>query len=181
VTPAAPTFEEVEVPAGEILDIQLQSALSTETAKVEDRVETRVTKDLRVGSTVAVPKGAKVLGTVTMVDKGGRLSEIAKLGVRFHTLLITGAPDVPLVIDPIIHEGPRQSGDTKKKVGGGLAAGVGIGWMKGGLKGAIAGAAVGGGAGVATKVVEGRRPAELPAGAQARVELRAPAQVTVRR
>jgi hypothetical protein len=179
--PAVPTYEEVEIPSGEIIELQLQSPLSSETAKVEDRVESRISKEVRVGQTIVVPAGTKLLGTVTEVDKGGRVSSVARLGVRFHTLVMSGVPDVPLVVDPIVQLGPEMSGDAKKKIGGGAAAGAGIGWLKGGVVGAITGAAVGAGAGTATKIVEGRKPAEVPAGATARVELRAPALVTVKR
>ena len=179
--PAAPTFEEVEIPTGEIIELELQSPLSTETAKVEDRVESRITKDVLVGTTIAIKAGTKLLGSVTSVDKGGRFNEPAKLGVRFHTIVMPGATDVPVVIDPLIREGPAQAGDSKKKIAGGAAAGAAVGWMKGGVTGALTGAAVGGGAGTAAKVVEGRKPAELPAGARARVELRAPAAVIVKR
>jgi hypothetical protein len=179
--PAVPTYEEVEIPSGAIIELQLQSPLSSETAKVEDRVESRISKEVRVGQTIVVPAGTKLLGTVTEVDKGGRVSSVARLGVRFHTLVMSGVPDVPLVVDPLIQLGPEMSGDAKKKIGGGAAAGAGIGWLKGGVVGAITGAAVGAGAGTATKIVEGRKAAEVPAGATARVELRAPALVTVKR
>lgn len=179
--PAVPTYEEVEIPSGSIIELQLQSPLSSETAKLEDRVESRISKEVRVGQTIVVPVGTKLLGTVTEVDKGGRVSSVARLGVRFHTLVMSGVPDVPLVIDPLIQLGPEMSGDAKKKIGGGAAAGAGIGWLKGGLVGAVTGAAVGAGAGTATKIVEGRKAAEVPGGATARVELRAPALVTVKR
>jgi hypothetical protein len=171
----------VEVPAGEVIELELQSPLSSETAKVEDRVEGRITKDVLVGTTIAIKAGTKLLGSVTSVDKGGRINETAKIGVRFHTIVMPPAADIPVVIDPLLREGPPQAGDSKKKIAGGAAAGAAVGWMKGGVSGALTGAAVGGGAGTAAKVIEGRKPAELPAGARARVELRAPATVIVQR
>lgn len=178
----APLPEDVEIPSGEILEIELQSPVSSETAKVEDRVEARITKEVRVGATIAIPAMTKLLGSISQVDKGGRISETAKVGVRFHTLVMMPGPvDVPVVIDEIVKEGPPHAGDSKKKIAGGAAAGAGIGWMKGGVMGAITGAAVGGGAGTAAKVVEGRKAAEVPAGARARIELRAPVHIIVRR
>ncbi len=176
-----PSFVAVEVPSGQIIDIELQTPLTTETAKVEDPVECRVTKDVRVGQTVVIPAGAKLIGSVSVAEPGGRIKEVARLGVRLHTLTVPGVESgVPVTIDPLVLDGPAQAGDSKKKIAGGAAAGAGLGWMKGGIAGAITGAAVGGGAGTATKIVEGRKPAVLPAGSQARVELRGPIQVTVR-
>ncbi len=177
VRPAEPTFEEVLVPSGQLLDVQLQSPLSSDRAKVEDLVEARITKDVRVGATLAVPAGSKILGSVTIADKGGSIKEAARLGVRFHTLVMIGHPDVPLVIDPLIHEGPSPSGDSKLKIAGGAAAGAALGWLKGGFSGAVTGGAIGGGAGTAARMSEGGKAAELPAGAQARVELRAPLSI----
>ena len=118
-----------------------------------------------------------------LVASAGSLARGDQEAIRLlaHTLVMSGVPDVPVVIDPIIHLGPEMAGDAKKKIGGGAAAGAGIGWLKGGVMGALTGAAVGAGAGVGTKVVEGRKPAFLPGGATARVELRSPAIVTVKR
>ncbi len=179
-TEEAPEFEDLEIPAGELIDIQLQSPLSSETAKVEDRVEARLLKDIKVGQKVAVAAGAKVIGSVTLADKGGHLNEPARLEVQFHTLQVRGQPDLPLVIDKIMQHGPSPSGDSKKKIAGGAAAGAALGWLKGGVAGAVVGGAAGGGAGTATKMMETRKSADLPAGAQARLELRAPVFVTVK-
>ena len=63
---ACAEFVELEVPAGEIIDIQLQSPLSSETAKVDDRVEARLIKDVKVGTKVAV-----AADSVTLAVTGG--------------------------------------------------------------------------------------------------------------
>jgi hypothetical protein len=166
---------------GEILDVQLQSPLSSETAKVEDEVDARIIKDVRAGNFLAIPAGTKIMGSVISVDKGSAIREAARIEVRFHTIVMKNGDEVPVNIDPLMHVGPQPSGDSKAKIGGGAAAGAALGWLKGGLGGAIRGGALGGGAGTAVKMVEGRRPAELPAGAQARVELRQPIFVTILR
>jgi len=177
--PPVPT--EVEVPAGEILDIQLLSGLSSATAKVEDRVDTKITKDLRVGKLVAVPAGSLLIGSVTVADRGSKIKTAAQIAVRFHTLRVKGEPDVPVVIDPLIYAAQSPAPDSKLKIGGGAAAGAALGWLKGGVGGAIQGGAIGGGAGATAKMMEAPKVAELPAGAQARVMLRAPITVVAGR
>ena len=174
-----PKFEEVEIPTNALLSIRLQAALSSETAQVEDLVEARTTKDVAVRGLVAIPAGALVVGSVTQVDKGGPMSGRARLDVKFHTVKITHAPDVPIVVDVIPQEGPSPAKGTKGRVAGGAAGGAALGWLKGGLSGAITGGAIGGGAGVGARMVEGRQPAEIPAGAETQIQLRAPAYATV--
>jgi hypothetical protein len=176
-----PTFEEVEVPTDTLIGVRLQAALSSESAKVEDRVEARVTKDVAVRGVNAIPAGSLVVGSVTAVDKGGPMSGRARLDVKFHTIRILHAPEVPIVVDAIPQEGPSPAKGTKGRVVGGAAGGAALGWLKGGISGAIAGSAIGGGAGVGARMVEGRQPAEIPAGAETQLQLRAPAFVTVQR
>ncbi len=174
-----PEPAELEVLAGQILDIELLSPLSSDTAAVDNRVLTRVLKDVKVGRWVAIPAGASVIGSVTEVNKGGHFSTPAKIVVRLHTLVLSvGGPEFPLVIDPLPQSGPPPSGDSKKKIATGAAVGAALGWLKGGVSGAVAGGAVGGGVGTAGKVMQSPKAAVLPAGSQARVELRAPVIVT---
>jgi hypothetical protein len=172
-------YEEVMIEAGEIIDLQLRAPLSTETAKVEDAVEARIIKDVKGGNYLAIPAGTKMMGSVSVAEKGNAIKNAARLGVIFHTIVMRNGDEVPVAIDELMQVGPSPAGDSKAKIGGGAAAGAALGWLKGGLSGAIRGGAIGGGAGTGLKVVEGRKPAELPAGAQARVELRAPIFVMI--
>ena len=172
-------YEEVMVEAGEIIDLQLRAPLSTEIAKVEDVVEARIIKDVKGGGYLAIPAGTKIMGFVSVAEKGNAIKEAARLGVTFHTIVMKNGDEVPVTIDQLLHVGPSPAGDSKAKIGGGAAAGAALGWLKGGLSGAVKGGAIGGGAGTGLKIVEGRKPAELPAGAQARVELRAPIFVMI--
>ena len=49
----------------------------------QDRVEARVTRDVRVHDTVAIPAGTRALGSVVSVERGGKFRERARLGIRF--------------------------------------------------------------------------------------------------
>ena len=74
----------------------METSLSSERARVEDRVDARVTRDVLAGGRVAIPAGSRVLGSVTLVDRGGKVKEQARLGVRFHTLVLADGSEVPL-------------------------------------------------------------------------------------
>ncbi len=68
--PPQKTFEELVIPADSVIGLQTENRLSSETARVEDRVEARVTRDVKVGDRVAIPAGARALGSVTQVERG---------------------------------------------------------------------------------------------------------------
>ena len=76
------------IPRDSVIGLQTETHVSSETARVEDRVEARVTRDVKVGDRVAVPAGARALGSVALVERGGKFKERARLGVRFHTLVL---------------------------------------------------------------------------------------------
>jgi len=173
--------EDLVVPAGQIVTIQLVAPLSSETAKVEDPAEALIAEDVKVGQIIAVPAGTKVLGSVTIAEKGGKVKEAAKLGVRFHTLVLASGAEVLLTIDPLVQEGVAPSGRSKATIGGGAAVGALTGWLLGGTEGAIKGGVTGAGGGTAATMMTKAKPAVVPKGAQARVRLIAPITVRVER
>ena len=75
-------------PTDAVIGLQIERTISSETARVEDRVEARVTRDVRVGDRVAIPAGSVVQGSVMEVERGGKIKERARLGVRFHTVVL---------------------------------------------------------------------------------------------
>ena len=176
-----PIVEDLVVPAGTIITIQLVAPLSSETAKVEDPAEAVIAENVTVDQIVAVPAGTKVLGSVTIAEKGGKVKEPARVGVRFHTLVLASGAEVLLTIDPLVQEGVAPSGRSKVAIGGGAAIGVGLGWLLGGTEGAIKGGVTGVGGGTAATMMSKAQPAIVPKGAQARVRLIAPITVRVER
>ena len=87
VAPPEPVLVELVVPADAVMGLQLETTVSSERAKVEDAVDARVTRDVRVGGRVAIPAGSVVHGTVTEVARGGKVREKARLSIRFHTVV----------------------------------------------------------------------------------------------
>ena len=58
-----------------------------------DKVRARVTRDVKVRDQVAIPAGSSVEGSVTLVERGGRLKDKARLGIRFHTIVLAMVDD----------------------------------------------------------------------------------------
>jgi hypothetical protein len=179
--PEAPVkvFDELVVSADSVIGLQTENRISSETARVEDRVDARVTRDVRVGDKVAIPSGARAIGSVIQVDRGGKFKERAHLGIRFHTLVLADGTRVPISTEMIIRDGDAPT--SAAKIGGGAVGGAILGAILGGAKGAVIGGATGAGAGAAATAAGDRSAATLPAGTQTTVRILSPVTVTVER
>ncbi len=177
--PPAPRLVDLVVSTDSVLGLQVETAITSEKARVEDEVVARVTRDVRVGDRVAIPAGSQARGEVTMVERGGKLRDKARLGIRFTSVVLSDGTRVPLETDTIYREGDSPGGESTAKIGGGAIGGAIIGGIFGGAKGAAIGAATGAGAGTAAVVAGGRNAATLPSGTPVTVRLIKPATVTV--
>jgi hypothetical protein len=61
------------IPAGQEVDLRLQTALSSETATAEQRFEATTAVDVMQNGAVLIPAGSIVRGVVTAVDRPGRV------------------------------------------------------------------------------------------------------------
>ena len=177
--PPAKVFDELVVSADSVIGLQTENTISSETARIEDRVDARVTRDVRVGDKVAIPSGTRAIGSVTQVDRGGKFKERAHLGIRFHTLVLADGTRVPISTDTITRDGDAPT--SAAKIGGGAVGGAILGAILGGAKGAVIGGATGAGAGAAATAAGDRSAASLPAGTQTTVRILSPVTVTVER
>lgn len=179
--PPAPEFIEITVPPDAVLGLQIERTISSELARVEDKVEARVTRDVRVDGRIAIPAGSTVRGSVTEVDRGGRMKGKARLAIRFHTVVLADGTQLGLKTDPVIREGASPNGESAAKVGGAAIGGAILGAILGGGKGAAIGAGVGAAGGTAAAMANDRNPATLPAGTTVTVRMQAPVNVTVQK
>jgi hypothetical protein len=177
--PPAPTFEEIVVSADSVFGVQLDTSLSSETARVEDKVEAHVVRDVRAGGVVAIPAGASALGSVTLVERGGKFKERARIGIRFHTLVLADGTRLPVTTDTIYREGDAPGQSSAAKIGGGAVIGAILGGIAGGAKGAAIGAATGGGAGTTAVAIGDRKPATFLAGTEVTARILSPVTVTI--
>jgi hypothetical protein len=180
-TPLPPLvlYEDVVVPAASVIGLRVETALTSERAQVEDRVEARVTRDVTADGRVAIPAGARAIGSVTLVERGGKMKERARLGVRFHTLVLADGREVPMTTDAIFREGDSPSAESARKIGGAAAGGAILGALLGGKKGAVMGGAAGAGAGTAAVMASGRNAAAIASGTVLTVRLSAPVSIEV--
>jgi hypothetical protein len=177
--PPAKTYEELIIAPDSVLGLQIERAISTATARVEDRVDARVTRDVRVGEKIAIPAGTRAIGSVTEVEKGGKFKDRARLGIRFHTLMLADGTREPISTETIYRDGDPP--EAAQKVGGGAVAGAILGAILGGAKGAAIGGAAGAGAGAAVTANGDKSAATFPAGTQTTVRILSPITITVER
>ena len=177
--PPQKQFEELVVPADSVIGLQIENAISSDRAKVEDAVHARVSRDVKVRDQVAIPAGARAEGSITLVDKGGRLKDQARLGIRFHTIVLADGTRLPINTETIYRDGDSPARESAAKIGGGAVGGAVLGAILGGKKGAIIGSTVGAGAGGAAVMASDPNTATLPAGSTVTVRMSSPATVTV--
>lgn len=177
--PAVPQFEEVVLPTSSVIGLEVDTPLSSERARVEDRVDARVTRDVMAAGRVAIPAGSRVIGAVTLVERGGKVKQAARLGVRFHTLVLADGREVPLSTEPVYREGESPAADSARKIGGAAIGGAILGAIVGGGKGAVIGGATGAAGGSAVVMAGDRNAATLAAGSVVTVRLSAPATIDV--
>jgi hypothetical protein len=179
--PPEPTFEELTVPVDSVMGLQTETTLSSERARIEDRVEARVIRDVRVGGRVAIPAGTRALGSVVVVERGGKMRDRARLGIRFHTIALADGTRLPITTETIYRYGDAPGNGSAAKIGGGAVAGAILGAIIGGGKGAAIGATTGAAGGGAAVMTGDRSEAVFPSGAEVTARILAPIEVTVDR
>jgi hypothetical protein len=179
--PPAPEYVDLTVPSDAVLGLQIERTVSSELARVEDKVTARVTRDVRVSDRIAIPAGSTVKGSVTEVDRGGRMKGKARLAIRFHSIVLADGTELPLKTDPVVREGQSPAGESAATVGGAAIGGAILGAILGGGKGAAIGAATGAAGGTAAAMSNDRNPATITAGTTVTVRMQAPVTVTVQK
>ena len=144
--PAAPMLMAMDVPAGTAIEITLETAVSSETSKVEDAVRGKVAKPIAVSGMTVIPAGVPATGTVVAVERSGRVKGRASIAIRFDRVVVVNVP-YKIQTTRIVREAEATKGEDAKKIGVGAGAGALIGAIAGGKKGAAIGAGVGAGAG----------------------------------
>ena len=179
--PREPEFVQVVVPASSVIGLHVESTLSSERARLEDTIEARVTRDVRVDDRIAIPAGSRAIGSVIAVERGGKMKTRARLGVRFHTLVFADGTEVPIRTEAIFREGESPGSESAKKIGGATVGGAILGAIIGGGKGAAIGGAAGAAGGSAVVMAGDRNAATLTAGTIVTVRLTDPVAVDVLR
>lgn len=162
---------EISVPNGTEMTVRLDTALSSKTARREDRVEATVAESVRVDGEVQIPAGTRVRGIVQDVVPAERPSKGGRLDLEFDQLLMPNGRRVDIRGNVA---SLKEGGIDKKRAGLGAVLGGILGGVLEGKKGALIGVLVGGGGAV---VASKGDDVELPAGTVVNLRLERPVAV----
>lgn len=165
---------EVRLPEGTEIVLRLEEALSSKTARFEDRFEATLAKPIRAQGVLAVPAGTCVRGIVQRVEPARRPSKSWRLELDFDALYVDKARvDLASRVVSVGEQEPERH-STETKAGAGAILGGTLGAILGGKEGAVVGVVLGGGgAVVATKGDD----VDLPEGTLVTVRLDRPLTV----
>jgi hypothetical protein len=162
--------EPVIVPSGTSVTISLGAALGSKLSQAGQTFSGTIAQDIMVGSTVVIPKGSPVSGTVTDAKALGKFKGGALLNIRLDSINLNGS-DMPVQTAAKSFTEKGKGKRTAVLTGGGAALGGIIGALAGGGKGAAIGAAAGAGAGAGGSAFTGNKEIVLPAESDVTFEL----------
>lgn len=180
---------------GDVLSLEMQTGLSSETSRAGDKFKAKVFRSFVVEGQTIVPAGSIVDGHVSSVQPARRLSRSGTIAVEFDRITLPDATTAQIVgqltsLDPAEREKMKTDeeagevrGDSSTKrnvifIGGGAGVGAIIGAVAGNTG---AGAGVGAGAGTAAVLLSKGNPAEVPVGAAFGLEILKPARLEAER
>lgn len=187
----AQRFQDITVPAGTIIRVQMDRTISSRTARVGDTFTATVFEPVNVGGQVVIPQGTQVQGRVTQVQPAERRSRSGMIAVEFDRIIFANGVSRDMrasltSLDPaereqIDSEGRAQGRSSTKRnivfVGGGAGVGAAIGAIAGGGKGAAVGAGIGAAAGILGALLSKGQEAQVQSGYRFGVELEQPLRV----
>ncbi len=160
------------VPVGTELDVRLQTALNSATAKLEQRFEATTVVDLAMQGHVVLPAGSIVRGFVGSVRPATRTTRQGSLTLSFDEVILQSGPvrmraTVTRALDGKLSE-------DASRVGTGAVVGAILGGLLGGGKGLLVGVLVGGGGTIAA--TDGAN-VDLPPGTILRLRVDSPLEI----
>src|SRR5580693_4771564 len=181
----------ITIPAGTKIPLSLKQAISTKNAREGDAVYAETAFPFVIDNRVIVPAGSYIQGTISHVERGGRLKGRAEILMHFtsmiypsgYTVMLPGSVEnTPGAESKSVKdkEGTiRQDSDTGKKVEdaarngayGGAVGGIGGGLATGGLNGARIGAGAGAAAGIAWALLKRGSDVRLDVGTSIEMEI----------
>ncbi len=157
----------VTIPAGTKIPLSLKQAISTKNAREGDAVYAETAFPYVVDNRVIVPAGSYIQGTISHVERGGRVKGRAEILIHFtsmiypsgYTVMLPGSVEnTPGADNKSVkdQEGTiQQDKDTGKKIeegAKGAVYGASGGALAGGLSSGINGARIGAAAGAAAGI-----------------------------
>jgi hypothetical protein len=135
------------IPAGKFINVRIDQVLSTSHNQAGDLFSATVIDPIVIDGLVVVQRGQHVAGQVTLSDKGGRVSGVARLGLQLTELTAVDGQQLPVRTQFISRNAPSTAGRDAGVIAGSTALGAAVGaaaaWGTGAAIGAGAGAALG--------------------------------------
>ncbi|HLI84601.1 MAG TPA: hypothetical protein VKV17_11820 [Bryobacteraceae bacterium] len=135
------------IPAGKYINVRVDQPLSTNHNQVGDFFSATLIDPIVVDGIVVAQRGQRLAGRVSEVDKGGRVSGVARLGLQLTQLTAVDGQQIPLKTTFVSRNAPSTAGRDAGVIAGttglGAAVGAAAGWGRGAAIGAGAGAALG--------------------------------------
>ncbi len=139
----------------------------------------KVRQPVSVDGNAVLPTGTEVVGTVTSVERAGKVKGRARLAYRFNSLNYAGER-YDIRTNTLSHQAAATKGEDATKIGIGAGAGAAIGALLGGGSGAAKGAAIGGAGGTGVVLATRGKEVRLGPGADVTARLTAPLTLRVR-
>jgi hypothetical protein len=169
-TICAQVGNEVVLPEGTKINLQLNDYLSTKRNSEGDLFTATVIEPVYLKERVIIPKGSIISGNISRVLRPGRFKGKAMMNLNFVSIRLPGTAELPIVATLVRidldgnggtqAEGTITSGDSKGKDAVKVAAptisGAGVGAVAGGGKGAAIGAGIGAVIGLASLAIPGK-------------------------
>lgn len=176
--PPPPQPKTVTIPAGTLLSVRVDETISSSRNQSGDSFRATLDQPLVIDGFVIAERGARVEGRVSEVDRGGRVSGVARMSLELVRLNTSDGQRVRLQTEGFSKQAEKSAKRDAAKIG--VAAGIGaaIGAIAGGGKGAAIGAAAGGAAGTGGVMATRGSAAELPAETRLSFRLREPVTIT---
>jgi hypothetical protein len=171
-------IEVLTLPAGTSIEVTIDEALSSKTNNSGDRFAASTAAAVIVNGKQAIPRGARITGTVTEAKSAGRFRGNAELSLTLTSVTVDGK-NYQLQTSTYTDATGSRGKRTAITTGIGAGAGAVIGALAGGGKGAAIGAGAGAGAGATGAALNGERDVEVPA--ETRIGFDLSQSVTIRR
>lgn len=181
--------EEIVVPAGTVVPIALSDYLNTKSSKEGDVFYADTTYPVWIDQRLVIPRGSTLRGTVTMVERPGRIRGKGRMAVRFDDILLPNGIRRDLSAsfrglhgpgDESMERGSEtvtaagSEGEDAGTIVGTTAQGAIIGAVIGRGSGAAVGAGAGAAAGVASVLFSRGRDLVIAPGTRFDLELLKP-------
>jgi hypothetical protein len=177
-----PEFREVTLPTGTALPLVLDTAVGSDTSRVEEAVRAHVASPVSLHGVTVLPTGSAAAGTVTSAVRSGKVRGRAHVAIRFDSITRSGDSDrYRITAAAVERTAPATRREDTLKVVAPAAGGAIIGRIAGGRKGAAIGTAVGAGAGGAAVMSTRGKEVRFAKGTVVTVRLSEPLVIRVPR